>query len=96
MRAILDIVLIILQLGIWILIAQAILSWLIAFNVVNMRNGFVAGLWDMLQRITEPVCRPIRNALPRMSGIDLSPLVLILIIIFLERVIIYYIYPNVV
>ena len=50
----------------------------------------------MLQRITEPVCRPIRNALPRMSGIDLSPLVLILIIIFLERVIIYYVYPNVV
>ena len=96
MRAVLDIVLIILQLGIWVLIAQAVLSWLIAFNVVNMRNGFVAGLWDLLQRITEPFCRPIRNALPRMSGIDLSPIVLILIIIFLERVIIYYVYPNVV
>ena len=96
MRALLDIVMIILQLGIWILIAQAILSWLIAFNVVNMRNGFVASLWDILQRITEPSCRPIRNALPRMSGIDLSPLILILIIIFLERVIMYYIYPNVI
>lgn len=96
MRALLDIVLILLQLGIWVLIAQAILSWLIAFNIVNMRNGFVAGLWDILQRITEPFCRPIRNLLPRMSGIDLSPLILILIIIFLERVIIYYVYPNVV
>ncbi|MEQ8559027.1 MAG: YggT family protein [Henriciella sp.] len=96
MRALLDIVMIILQLGIWVLIAQAILSWLIAFNVVNMRNQFVAGLWNLLHQITEPFCRPIRNALPRMSGIDLSPLILILIIIFLERVIIYYVYPNVV
>jgi len=96
LRALLDIVMIILQLGIWVLIAQAILSWLIAFNVVNMRNQFVGGLWNLLHQITEPFCRPIRNALPRMSGIDLSPLILILIIIFLERVIIYYVYPNVV
>ncbi|WP_300376378.1 YggT family protein [Henriciella sp.] len=96
MRALLDIVLIILQLGIWVLIAQAILSWLIAFNVVNLRNQFVEGLWRILHQITEPFCRPIRNALPRMSGIDLSPLILILIIIFLERVIMYYVYPNVI
>ncbi|MEE2877610.1 MAG: YggT family protein [Pseudomonadota bacterium] len=96
MRAILDIVLIILQLGIWVLIAQAILSWLVAFNVVNMRNQFVAGLWNILYQITEPFCRPIRNFLPRMNGLDLSPLILILIIIFLERVIIYYVYPAVV
>ncbi|MEM5516785.1 YggT family protein [Henriciella sp. AS95] len=96
MRAVLDIVMIILQLGIWILIAQAVLSWLIAFNVLNTRNQFVAGLWNFLQQITEPLCRPIRRMLPRMSGIDLSPLVLILIIIFLQRVIAYYVYPNVV
>ncbi|WP_084396709.1 YggT family protein [Henriciella aquimarina] len=96
MRALLDIVMIILQLGIWVLIIQAILSWLIAFNVVNTRNQFVASVWNFLYQITEPLCRPIRNALPRMSGIDLSPLVLILIIIFLQRVIAYYVYPNVV
>lgn len=96
MRAVLDIVMIILQLGIWVLIIQAILSWLIAFNVVNTRNQFVAGLWNLLQQVTEPLCRPIRKVLPRMSGIDLSPLVLILVIIFLQRVIAYYIYPNVI
>jgi YggT family protein len=95
-RALLDIVLILLQLGIWVLIAQAILSWLIAFNVVNTRNRFVEGLWRILHQITEPFCRPIRRMLPNMSGIDLSPLILILIIIFLERVIIYYIYPSVI
>ncbi|RIJ13874.1 YggT family protein [Henriciella mobilis] len=96
MRALLDIVLLVLQLGIWVLIAQAILSWLIAFNVVNMRNQFVSGLWNVLHQVTEPFCRPIRNLLPRMSGLDLSPLILILIIIFLERVIIYYVYPAVI
>jgi len=96
LRAVLDIVMILLQLGIYVLIAQAILSWLIAFNVVNTRNRFVEGLWRMLHQITEPFCRPIRNALPKMGGIDLSPLILILIIIFLERVIIYYVYPNVI
>lgn len=96
MRAVLDIVMIILQLGIYVLIAQAVLSWLIAFNILNTRNGFVAGLWNLLQQITEPFCRPIRNALPRMNGIDLSPLILILIIIFLQRVIAYYVYPNVI
>ena len=96
MRAILDIMMILLQLGIWILIIQAILSWLIAFNVVNTRNQFVAGLWRILHQVTEPVLKPIRSMLPKMNGIDLSPLVLILIIIFLERVIIYYVYPNVI
>ena len=96
MRALLDIVLILLQLGIWVLIIQAILSWLIAFNVVNIRNQFVEGLWRILYQITEPFCAPIRRMLPRMSGIDLSPLVLILVIIFLERFIIYYVYPNVI
>ena len=95
MRAILDIVLIVLDLYIWLLIAAAILSWLIAFNVVNTRNQFVATVGEFLYRITEPALRPIRNMMPNLGGIDISPVILILIIFLIERVIIYYIYPNV-
>jgi len=95
MRAILDIVLIVLDLYVWLLVASAILSWLIAFNVVNTRNQFVSTVTDFLYRITEPVLRPIRSALPDLGGLDISPIVLILIIMLIERVISYYIYPNV-
>ena len=63
----------ILQLYIYVLIAAAILSWLIAFNVVNMRNQLVAGLAQLLYAVTEPVLRPIRNILPNLGGIDISP-----------------------
>ena len=95
MRAVLDVVLIVLQLYVWLLIASAVLSWLIAFNVVNMRNGFVAGVADFLYRVTEPLLRPIRSFMPNLRGIDLSPIVLILIIFLIQRVIELYIYPNV-
>jgi YggT family protein len=95
MRALLDVILIALQLYIWLLIAQAVLSWLIAFNVVNTRNQFVSMMWDFLYRITEPALGPIRRLMPNLGGIDISPVILILIIIFLERVIEIYIYPNV-
>ena len=96
MRAVLDIVLIVLDLYVWLLIASAILSWLIAFNVVNTRNQFIAAIGEFLYRITEPVLAPIRRMLPSLGGLDLSPIVLILIIMFLQRVISYYIYPNVI
>ena len=96
MRAVLDIVLIVLDLYVWLLIASAILSWLIAFNVVNTRNQFVAAIAEFLFRITEPVLGPIRRTLPSLGGLDISPIVLILIIMFLQRVITYYIYPNVI
>ena len=95
MRAVLDIVLIVLDLYVWLLIASAILSWLIAFNVVNTRNQFVAAIGEFLFRITEPVLAPIRRSLPSLGGLDISPIVLILIIMFIQRVIAYYIYPNV-
>lgn len=95
MRAILDVILIILQLYVWVLIAAAVLSWLVAFNVVNMHNQFVRSVGEFLYRITEPVLAPIRNRLPALGGLDLSPIVVILIIIFLQRVIGYYIYPYV-
>jgi YggT family protein len=95
MRAILDIVQIVLDLYIWLLIASAILSWLIAFNVVNTRNQFVASVSDFLYRITEPLLAPIRSRLPNLGGLDLSPIVLILLIMFIQRIISYYIYPAV-
>jgi YggT family protein len=95
MRAILDVVLIVLHLYIWLLIAAAVLSWLIAFNVVNTRNQVVAIVGDFLFRITEPLLRPIRQMMPNLGGIDVSPVILILIIFLIENIIVRYIYPNV-
>lgn len=95
MRAILDVILIVLQLYVWLLIASAILSWLIAFNVVNTRNQFVESVGRFLWRITEPVLRPIRSVLPDLGGIDISPVVVILLIFLIQRVIALYIYPYV-
>jgi YggT family protein len=95
MRAALDIILMVLDLYVWLLIASAILSWLIAFNVVNTRNQFVGAVSEFLYRITEPLLAPIRSFMPNLGGIDISPIILILIIMFLQRVIIYYIYPAV-
>ena len=96
MRSILYVILIVLDLYIWLLIAAAVLSWLVAFNVVNSRNQFVAMVGDFLFRITEPVLRPIRNMLPSLGGIDVSPVVLILIIILIKDIIVRYVYPAVI
>jgi YggT family protein len=95
MRAVLDVVLVVLNVYIYLLIASAILSWLMVFNVVNTRNQFVAMAADFLYRITEPLLRPIRSVMPNLGGIDISPVILILLIILTQRIIIYYIYPNV-
>lgn len=79
---------------IWIyeilLIAQAILSWLLAFGVVNRYNRGVAVLSDFLYRITEPALRPIRNFLPSFGGIDISPIILILLLEFIRSELLYY------
>ena len=95
MRALFYVIDLILQLYVWLLIAAAVLSWLVAFNVVNARNQFVAMIGDFLYRVTEPVLRPIRNLLPNLGGIDISPIVVIFFIIFLRYVIALYIIPNV-
>ena len=67
---------------IWLLIASVVLSWLVAFNVVNTRNRFVWTVGDFLHRITEPALRPIRNAMPNLGGVDISPVILILLLYF--------------
>ncbi len=74
------------SLFIWALIIQAIMSWLVAFNIVNPYNKVVYTVGDVLNRITEPALRPIRSFLPPMGGLDLSPLVLIFVLWFLRDV----------
>ena len=85
--ALFNIIDMILQLAVWLIIAQAILSWLVAFNVVNTSSGFVGGLLVGLDRLTAPLYRPIRRILPDFGGIDLSPIVLILAIQILRKLI---------
>ena len=82
-----SVIVIAIQLYIYVLIAAAVLSWLIAFNVVNTRNNFVAMITDTLYRLTEPVLRPIRNILPDLGGIDISPVILILLLMFLQNLV---------
>ena len=96
MRALLDVVLIVLNLYTWVVIVAAIFSWLYAFNVVNARNQVVAVVGRALFQLTEPALRPIRRFIPTFGGLDISPIVLLLIIFFLQRVILYYVYPNVI
>lgn len=95
MRAILDIVLLLLDLYQYVLIAAAVLSWLIAFNIVNMRNQFVAMIYDVVYRLTEPALAPIRRRVPPFGGLDISFIILFFLIILIQRVIVYYVYPNV-
>jgi YggT family protein len=69
----------------WIVILSAVFSWLYAFNVVNPSNQFVGMVGNALYRLTEPALRPIRNFLPDLGGIDISPIVLLLLIFFLRQ-----------
>ncbi len=96
MRAVLEVILLILDLYVYILIGSAILSWLIAFNVVNTRNQFVAAVAEFLYRVTEPLLRPIRNVLPNLGGLDISPIILILIIYLIQKLIVYNVMPLVI
>ena len=95
MRALLDVLLLALDIYTWIVIASAIFSWLYAFGVVNPRNQFVAAIGKMLYQLTEPALRPLRRFIPSFGGLDITPIVLLLIIFLIQRVIVYYIYPYV-
>jgi YggT family protein len=80
-------IVLVIDLYIWVVIIGAILSWLIAFNVVNTQNRFVYSVADMLYRLTEPALRPIRRVLPNLGGIDISPVILILFLLFIRDVV---------
>ena len=94
MHAVLRLILLLIDIYIWMLIGQAILSWLLAFGVVNRFNRGVAVIGDFLYRITEPALRPIRRFLPNFGGIDISPIILILILYFLKSLIVEDIVPH--
>ena len=68
----------------WVIVVQAVMSWLIAFNVINTHNQFVGQLWMVLDRITEPLYRPFRRIMPDFGGLDLTPMLVLIIIIILD------------
>ena len=81
-----------LDLFMWAVIIGVILSWLVAFNIVNTSNRFVFIVGDFIHRITEPALRPIRRTIPNLGGIDISPVILIILLIFAQRVVIWVFY----
>jgi len=85
LRELFNIAYILLQVLWWIIIVQIILSWLVAFNVINTRNDFVRSFLNALDRLTRPLYRPVRRILPDFGGIDFSPIVVILLIIVIDR-----------
>jgi len=94
MIPLLNFLVMVITLYMWVIIISAILSWLIAFNVVNRSNQFVYMIADSLHRLTEPALRPIRRVMPDLGGLDISPVVLILGLIFLRDVVIQgWLYP---
>ena len=90
MYAFLNLVSTVISIYIWLLIAQAVLSWLVAFGIVNRYNRVVATIGDFLWRVTEPLLRPIRRVLPDLGGIDISPVILILLLWFLRNLMLEY------
>jgi YggT family protein len=88
MRALFSVILLALELYTYVIVVMAIMSWLIAFNVINVYNDFVRSIWNALNALTEPLLRPIRRVLPNLGGIDISPVILILIIYFVRQLII--------
>lgn len=88
----LDILSILLNVLWWIIIVQAVMSWLIAFNVINTHNAFVGQLWYVLERITEPLYRPFRRIMPDFGGINLTPMVVLILIIILQGPVMSYLY----
>jgi YggT family protein len=95
LQAVLPIVYIVLDLLIWVLIAQAVLSWLLVFNVVNARNQVVRAIWQFTNAVTEPLLKPIRRVVKPFNGLDLSPLILMLLIFLIENVLRLYVQPYV-
>ncbi|WP_132656293.1 MULTISPECIES: YggT family protein [unclassified Rhizobium] len=87
MTALFQTILLALNIYTWILIGSAIFSWLYAFNVINSHNQFVNQIGTFLYNLTEPVLRPIRRVLPNLGGIDISPIIVLLIIFFISSLI---------
>ena len=80
------------DIAIIVVVVQAIMSWLIHFNVLDYRQRLVGSLWDALHRLTDPVYRPIRRYMPDLGGIDITPMVLIIGLLFLQRILYAYLF----
>ena len=77
---------------IFLLLASVISSWLVSFNILNTQNQFIYSLLGFLYRVTEPALRPIRRTIPNLGGIDISPVILIILLIFAQRLVIWVFY----
>lgn len=84
--SLIQVILVAIKIYIWFIIASAVLSWLVAFNIVNTSNRVVYMVGDFLYRITEPALRPIRKILPNLGPVDISPIVLLLGLFFVQNV----------
>ncbi|CAN5694320.1 YggT family protein [soil metagenome] len=93
MNPIIYLVELVIEIFTWIVIAGAIMSWLVAFGVVNVRNQFIRVVVDMLYRLTEPLLRPIRRVLPNLGGVDIAPVVLLVALAVLREGLRYYVWP---
>ncbi|HEU0067602.1 MAG TPA: YggT family protein [Sphingomonas sp.] len=76
----------------WVIVGQVVLSWLVAFNVVNRHSGFVSTVLRALDTITEPLYRPLRRILPDFGGLDFAPLIVLLVVFFLRSRVVPYLY----
>jgi YggT family protein len=85
-----QIIMILLNVLWWLIVVQAILSWLMAFNVINTRSDIVRNIWMTLEKLTEPLYRPIRRFMPDTGALDLTPMVVLIIIVILQQVLV----PN--
>jgi len=90
MHPVLWLIVTILNIYVWILIAAVIISWLVAFNIINRQNDIVRQVTYALYRLTEPVLGPIRRLLPDLGGLDVSPVIAIIIVYFIRYLVIYY------
>ena len=88
MNALISLIYLVITWFIYLLIASVVMSWLVAFKVINTQNRFVYQVMTFLYRLTEPVLRPIRRVIPNLGGIDISPMVLILVLWFVQRLLI--------
>ncbi|HEX7776556.1 MAG TPA: YggT family protein [Parvibaculum sp.] len=88
MQSLLILIIQVIQIYTWVIIVGAVLSWLIAFNVINTQNRFVYTVVDVIYRVTEPALAPIRRILPDLGGVDISPVVLLLLLYFLQNLIV--------
>ena len=94
MQSLLWLILQIINIYIYVLIVWVVVSWLVAFDVINLRNNFVRMIYDVLNRLTDPVMRPIRRILPNLGGLDLSPLIVFVLLMFIQRLLLEY-WPRV-